>query len=332
MSWTDIASSLIGGWMESENTDKVNAAQAREAEKARLFNASQAALNRNFQAEQVQHAQNYNNYEINQARLWSQQMSDTSYQRAVGDLKSAGLNPMLAYSRGGATTPSLGAAGSVSPGSGSTASSPMPSMQKNQSAQVAIQSAQAAAGIRLTEAQAAKTRAEEGYVHAQTDATRASASESRQRTVKIVHEIPQIIRAIDKMESEIALNETRGKSLAITGKLQEAQEALVKIQQDLERQKITEAQARTRLYAVQSNLAELEVPGAENEAAKQRTWVGKAEPYVNSAQRVTGLISDIIGGVKAASGSVEQEYSRDHTIRTGKTEVETVRERTRRRR
>jgi hypothetical protein len=37
---------------------------------------------------------------------FSAQMSGTAYQRAVQDMEAAGLNPMLAYSNGGASTPS----------------------------------------------------------------------------------------------------------------------------------------------------------------------------------------------------------------------------------
>ena len=47
-------------------------------------NQAQAQANRDFQAGQ----------------------SATSYQRAVADMQAAGLSPMLAYSQGGASTPS----------------------------------------------------------------------------------------------------------------------------------------------------------------------------------------------------------------------------------
>lgn len=58
-------------------------------------------------------AMQYNSAEAAANREWQERMSSTAYQRAVEDMKKAGLNPILAYGNGGASTPG-GSAGTIS--------------------------------------------------------------------------------------------------------------------------------------------------------------------------------------------------------------------------
>lgn len=67
-------------------------------------------------------AMNYNSAEAIANREWQEHMSNTAYQRAVEDMKKAGLNPILAFSNGGASTPG-GSAGTISGASMGLASS-----------------------------------------------------------------------------------------------------------------------------------------------------------------------------------------------------------------
>ena len=67
-------------------------------------------------------AMNYNSTEALANREWQEHMSSTAYQRAVEDMKKAGLNPILAFANGGASTPG-GSAGTISGASMGLASS-----------------------------------------------------------------------------------------------------------------------------------------------------------------------------------------------------------------
>lgn len=100
---------ILSSWFNAENVAKEDWLRSEQsAYNAYLREAIEAQKNRDFQ----------------------ERMSNTAYQRAIADMKKAGINPVLAYSQGGADTPSGDSASARSSYSPSVSSDPFGSVLK----------------------------------------------------------------------------------------------------------------------------------------------------------------------------------------------------------
>jgi hypothetical protein len=128
----------------------------------------------------------------NQQQRFQQDMSNTAYQRAVADMQQAGLNPMLAYSQGGATTPA-GATTQVQNALGAGATG------AQQAFQLALQNQQTQADVELKNEQA-------GAAGSQEDLNRANMNLSLVEAANKSAQLPGHKQFVNQVASQIELN------------------------------------------------------------------------------------------------------------------------------
>lgn len=175
----DVVNDLTGG---SLGDFIPGVGDSRAQEKANKTNLQEAKLNREFQ----------------------ERMSSTAYQRAMEDMRKAGLNPMLAYQQGGASVPS-GAQGSVeaAPKTG-LANAAMAaftgiSTARTQAQQANTAQAQAESTIALQSAQSAQQVAATEKTQAETQKTIDSIKSEKKR-----RELMQSQLRLEKVKSSAA--------------------------------------------------------------------------------------------------------------------------------
>ena len=288
--------------------------QQDSAERAMAFESSQADINRNFQqgsadkamnfsAQQAQQQMDFQREMVGNQMSFQERMANTTYQRAIQDMKQAGLNPMLAYSQGGSPAPAGasagGASGSGSAASGSTASGRTAGGSTPQAFMARIENAVAPAlnsgtmaarvGQELDNMRETNANLEKQgkYIDAQTDLVRAQIPRVNQDTQtswwsanvlerqygNLSHTGNLLIQAYDRMLDE------RAKIRSETERIQFDTNHLQPLEE--------------RIMDLQSKLMAFEIPAAGNRASAAGTWWGR---------NVSPFIGDFSGIGRGAGG------------------------------
>lgn len=113
-------SGMVGSALTYAGGRQANIANIREARRQESFQERLVGRQEKFQTTNIGRQEQFGREMVGRREAYQERMSNTAYQRAMQDMRSAGINPILAYSQGGASTPTGGSA-SIGAATGSRA-------------------------------------------------------------------------------------------------------------------------------------------------------------------------------------------------------------------